>query len=73
MAEKIIPLSSNTSPAAPRGRPKRPAKDVRSKRVVTFLTDSELQGLERIAIDEDRSLSSVVHRIVSLYLRDAHR
>jgi hypothetical protein len=73
MAEKIILLSSNTSAAAPRGRPKRPAKDVRSNRVVTFLTGSELQGLEQIAIDEDRSLSSVVHRIVSLYLRDVHR
>ena len=54
--------------AATRGRPRRPRQDVRSKRVVTFLTESELQRLEDLAVYQDRSLSSVVHRIVTLYL-----
>jgi len=58
----------NARPAAPRGRPKRPIKELRSRRVVTFLTESELQELEDIAASEDRSLSAAVHRIVSLQL-----
>ena len=63
--------SSEKKPAAKRGRPRRPAHDVRSNRVVTFLTASELQRLEDIAVDEDRSLSSVVHRIIEAFLKQS--
>ena len=56
---------------ATRGRPRRPRQDVRSKRVVTFLTETELQHLEDLAMNQDRSLSSVVHRIVTLYLNQS--
>jgi hypothetical protein len=62
-------MSSNRMPVvAVRGRPRRPGKELRSRRVVTFLTESELQELEQLAVSEDRSLSAVVHRIVSLHL-----
>jgi hypothetical protein len=38
--------------------------------VVTFVTERELESLERIAQDEDRSLSAVVHRIIAQHLND---
>jgi hypothetical protein len=38
-------------------------------RVVTFVTEREQEGLEDIAIEEDRSLSSVVHRIIVQHLK----
>ncbi len=51
-----------------RGRPKQPPQDARSNRIVTFVTDSELENLNQIADEEDRSLSSVVHQIVRTHL-----
>jgi hypothetical protein len=64
-------MPTDEKPAAKRGRPRRPAHDVRSNRVVSFLTASELQRLEDIAVDEDRSLSSVVHRIIEAFLKQS--
>jgi len=53
------------------GRPCRNPETVRSSRVVTFVTKSELAKLERIAEQERISLSAVVHRILSGFLKDA--
>lgn len=48
-----------------RGRPARVPEEARSNRVVTFVTGRELEALEHIAQEEDRSLSAVVHRIIA--------
>lgn len=53
------------------GRPHRNPETVRSNRVVTFVTKSELAKLERIAEQERISLSAIVHRILSGFLKDA--
>ena len=51
-----------------RGRPTRAPEEARSHRVVTFVTERELTALEQIAQEEDRSLSAVVHRIITQHL-----
>ena len=51
------------------GRPARAPETVRSNRVVTFVTDAELEQLEDIAWREERSLSAVVYRVLSAYLK----
>ena len=53
------------------GRPRRNPESVRSNRIVTFVTNRELAKLERMTEQERKSLSAVVHRIVSGFLRDA--
>lgn len=53
-----------------RGRPSQVPDAARSKRAVTFVTERELEGLEQIAQEEDRSLSAVVHRIIAQYLKN---
>ena len=52
-----------------RGRPRRLQEEARSQRVVTFVTEAELEDLEQISQREDRSLSAVVHRIIAGHLR----
>lgn len=54
-----------------RGRPTQVSATARSERVVTFVTERERESLEGIAIDEDRSLSAVVHRIIAQHLKHA--
>ncbi len=44
--------------------------DARAKRVVTFVTNRELERLEQIAQEEDRALSTLVHRIIAQYLEN---
>ncbi len=53
------------------GRPRLNPETARSNRVVTFVTNSELAKLERIAEQERISLSAVVYRIISGFLKDA--
>ncbi len=53
-----------------RGRPGQAPEEARSNRVVTFVTSGELEGLEQIAQEEDRSLSGVVHRIIEQHLKN---
>ena len=53
------------------GRPRENPESVRSNRVVTFVTNSELANLERIADEKRLSLSAVVHQILSEFLREA--
>ena len=56
-----------------RGRPRRTPAEARSNRVVTFVTARELEDLEQITREEDRSLSAVVHRIIAQHLKDIRR
>jgi hypothetical protein len=53
------------------GRPREIPESVRSNRVVTFVTNSELTNLERIADEKGISISAVVHQILSEFLKDA--
>jgi len=53
------------------GRPRLNPETARSNRVVTFVTNSELAKLERIAEQKRISLSAVVYRILSGFLKDA--
>ena len=52
------------------GRPRHLQEHARSNRVVTFVTDRELESLEQIADKEDRSLSAVVYRILTQHLNN---
>jgi len=56
-----IPLSKNVPK---RGRPKTASNLSRPNRVVTFVTDAEKAQLKRVALEEERSLAAVVHRII---------
>lgn len=51
------------------GRPRLPVEKARCKRVVTFVTRSEMKQLEQLATVEKDSLSSVCHQIISEYLK----
>jgi hypothetical protein len=53
------------------GRPRLNPETVRSNRIVTFVTNSEMAKLERKADQERVSLSSAVHQILSEFLREA--
>jgi hypothetical protein len=53
-----------------RGRPKTPSDLSRPNRVVTFVTDMEKSQLHRVAQEEDRSLASVVHRIIKAHFEE---
>ena len=46
------------------GRPPMPSDQVRSNRVVTFVTNQELTELEQVALEEETSLSGVVHEML---------
>ena len=52
------------------GRPPLPADQARCKRVVTFVTRSEMKRLEELAGGNNDSLSSVCYRIISEHLED---
>ena len=53
------------------GRPTRDSEKARNNRVVTFVTNSEREKLYRIAEQEDRSVSWIVHRVLSEFLKGA--
>ena len=53
------------------GRPCLNPEKARSNRLVTLVTNSELAKLKRITGQERISLSAVVHRILSEFLKDA--
>jgi hypothetical protein len=50
------------------GRPPLPTQKARCKRVVTFVTLSEMEKLVELVSDSNDSLSSVCHRIICEYL-----
>lgn len=53
----------------PRGRPAGDPESIRSKRVVTLLTDAEFEQLTKVADREDKAVSALVHQVLSQYLR----
>ena len=55
------------------GRPCRNPETVRSSRVVTFVTKSELAKLERIAEQNRISLSATTNLILTKFLNGAER
>jgi hypothetical protein len=58
-------MNDHTSSHSPkRGRPKSAANLSRPNRIVTFVTDRELERLESITLKEERSMAAVVHRII---------
>ena len=52
------------------GRPKSSGDVARPNRIVTFVTDMELEKLERVAADEERSMAAVVHRIIRAHFEE---
>ena len=50
-----------------KGRPKLSRNVSRPNRVVTFVTDEERRLLESVTQAEDRSMASVVHRIINAH------
>ena len=50
-----------------KGRPKLSRNISRPNRVVTFVTDEERRLLESVTQVEDRSMASVVHRIIKAH------
>jgi hypothetical protein len=50
------------------GRPPLPRETVRSERLVTYVTHSELTGLQKIADASGLSVSALCHNIFAHYL-----
>jgi len=46
------------------GRPPKPRDEVRSERVVSFVTPAELDALNELAEEREESLSALVHGIL---------
>ena len=53
-----------------RGRPRTPSEVARPNRLVTFVTDKEMEYLMRVVAEEDRSMASVIHRLIAAHIRD---
>ena len=51
------------------GRPPGAPASVRSKRVVTLMTDAEFEELAKAADENEKSVSAMVHQIISGYLK----
>jgi hypothetical protein len=51
------------------GRPPGNPESIRHKRVVTLMTDAEFKKLAKIADENERSVSALVHQIVLRYLK----
>ena len=51
------------------GRPPGAPESIRHKRVVTLMTNAEFKKLTKIADENEKSVSALVHQIVSRYLK----
>ena len=51
------------------GRPPRAPESVRQNRVVTLVTDAEFKKLAKLAGEEEKSMSAMVHKIITRYLK----
>jgi hypothetical protein len=61
----------NNEPIRPRlGRPPKPRDEVRSERVVSFVTRGEFDALGELANDRGESISAVIHFILSSALAE---
>ena len=56
-----------------RGRPRTPSQIARPIRLVTFVTDREMEYLRRVVAEEDRSMASVIHRLIAAHIRDKQK
>ena len=56
-----------------RGRPRTPSQVARPNRLVTFVTDKEMEYLMQVVVEEDRSMASVIHRIIAAHIRDKEK
>ena len=56
-----------------RGRPRAPSHVARPNRLVTFVTDEEMEYLMRVVVEEDRSMASVIHRVIAAHIRDIEK
>jgi hypothetical protein len=65
-AEQAIQTTSKKQ----RGRPRTPPQIARPNRLVTFVTDKEMEYLMRVVAEEDRSMASVIHRLIAAHIRD---
>ena len=48
------------NPKRQMGRPRLPSQDARSNRLVTFVTDRDIEYLTQVTIDEERSMAFVI-------------
>jgi hypothetical protein len=60
--------SSKSTPK--RGRPKTARNLARPHRIVTFVTETERALLKRAALEEERSMAAVVHRIIKAHFEE---
>ncbi|MEH6549274.1 MAG: hypothetical protein V7711_17235 [Pseudomonadales bacterium] len=64
-------MTKQIEPRKPKlGRPKSTQNVARPNRIVTFVTNSELDKLEQVASDEERSMAAVVHRIIRSHFEE---
>jgi hypothetical protein len=56
-----------------RGRPRTPSQVARPNRLVTFVTNKEMEYLMRVVAEEDRSMASVIHRIIAAHLGEEQK
>jgi hypothetical protein len=64
--EQVIQATSKKQ----RGRPRTSPQIARPNRLVTFVTDKEMEYLMRVVAQEDRSMASVIHRLIAAHIRD---
>ena len=68
MARKLH--ATQSSEKGQRGRPRTPSQIARPNRLVTFVTDKEMEYLMQVVAEEDRSMASVIHRLIAAHIRD---
>jgi hypothetical protein len=68
MTDKPIPPSPDNSRLR-LGRPPLPRDKARAKRVVTFVTETELAKLQVVAAQSGQSVSAAVHGVLERFLR----
>ena len=66
MTDKTLPTNG------PLGRPPKPAEEARSRRTVTFLTNSEYHKLVDIARRNNLSISAVAHKLLIQSINSWH-
>jgi hypothetical protein len=57
-------VTNNNQGRPQRGRPPAPRETVRRNRVVTFLTDGQLENLKRLADRSETTLSQACHQLI---------
>ena len=72
---KMTDEEQKTKPEKERrmGRPRVPPQVARPNRLVTFVTDEEMKHLMRVVVEEERSMASVIHRVIAAHIREKER